>query len=232
MGRDDGVRTGHRVVFDFDGVLSHRDTMGWFVRRRLLDHPARMPLALPVVVTRKLLLRFAFHRSWTSRLLVRMAMAGLTVDGYVLAASAAGREMARRDGFAVADGFAALRGHLARGDTVVVATGSEYHVVRAFLDELGVTGVTLLTSTVDPTRRHVALHHYCVGRQKLADVRQSVGDVADIDFYTDSTDDLPLARVATRTHLINPDRRTMAAYRQWVPAHQILRWEPVPATAR
>jgi phosphatidylglycerophosphatase C len=198
--------------------------MGWFVRVRLLAHPLRLLAALPFIVIRHLLLRFACHRSWTSRLLVRIAMAGLTAEEYVRIALGIGREMAHTSGFPVSQGLDALRGHLRDGDTVIVATGSEYHVATGFLTELGITDVKLLASSFDRERGHVALHHYCVGRRKREDVRGVISEPTPFVFYTDSTDDLPLARSASHIHLINPDRRTRTAYSTGVQPLTVHAW--------
>jgi phosphatidylglycerophosphatase C len=103
---------------------------------------------------------------------------------------------------------AALRAHLAAGDRVIVATGSEEKLVRAVLAGLGLADVELIASQIE-LEPVVRIRRHCYGAAKcvaLADAGHARWDVA----YSDSLADLPLLRAADRPVLVDAKSEMVA----------------------
>jgi phosphoserine phosphatase len=101
-----------------------------------------------------------------------------------------------------------------------VTTGTEAILARTFLDALGLQGASLIATTIRFDRWVARYDRHNLGREKVR------GFVArDIDlFYTDSDLDLPVALLARRTILVNPDARLSQLYRARIAQLTIVRW--------
>lgn len=200
---------GRLVVFDFDGVLVAGDSMASLLRRLIAERWWKRALALAVFPFAMPLLA---SRRWLplgARVFRRIAFLGL--DGPELRdrLEASGRKLAADPRKARPRAVAALREHLAAGDRVVVATGSEERLVQAVLAGLGIDGVAIVASQIelDPV---VRIRRHCYGAAKcvaLAALGHERWDVA----YTDSLADLPLLRAADRAVLVDATPEMAAA---------------------
>ena len=192
---------GRRVVlFDFDGVLMHGDAFYLFVRERYSRSLWRKILAL--LSSPLLLLLLPFSRRWSLRVLVRIALFGLDQRRYHAAASAFGRGLARRPRQFCRDGLRSLRQHQAQGDRVIVVTGCEQHLVSAILQELGLTDLEVLASSLRPGWLGMRPLRHNVGRRKVqALTEHGVGawQVA----YGDSMNDAAMLKLADEAVLVN-----------------------------
>lgn len=124
------------ALFDLDGTLTRDDTFRGFVLKLLLGKPARWPRALLLIFP---LAAFALGRIDRGRLkgsFVRLLFAGMSrgeIDAF-----------ARRHAAQViatgmfAEALAALRGHLAAGDHVVILSASPDLYVPEIGRQLGV----------------------------------------------------------------------------------------------
>lgn len=210
-----------RVIFDLDGVIARRDTMAVIIQRQLTSHPSRaIAGALPALAW--LLLRgLPTVRIRMSRALGRVALRGLTADQYGLLAGEIGTELGRDPGWSFAEGVAAVTRHLADGDEVVVTTGTEHLLARAFLDAVGLAGVDLVATTLRFRGRAVLYVNHNMGQQKVTNLGGRGGDV----FYTDSDLDLPLAKLSDRTYLVNPGARLARVFARRIAHLTIETWD-------
>jgi phosphatidylglycerophosphatase C len=209
-----------RVVFDLDGVIARDDTMAVLIQRRLVSHPIRAALGVFPAAGWYLLRGVPALRVRMSRALGRAALSGLDAAQYRDLAVAVGVELGRNPKWTIADGLAAARAHIAAGDDVVVTTGTEESLARAFLDEIGLPGIPLIATTLGFRRRRVHYENHNLGSRKVANFGPNRIDV----FYTDSELDLRLAESADRTILVNPTNRLARRFRTRIAQLEIVRW--------
>lgn len=208
-----------KVVFDLDGVLARRDTMAELIRRQLTSNPARAVIAILPAAAWTVLRKSPGFRVLMSRVLGRIALSGLSDEQYCDLAGRTGCALGADPAWLIADGIAALRGHLSAGDDVVVTTGSEERLSRAFLSAAGLPDVALIATHLRFGRlAHYANHN--LGPRKVPNLQGRVVDL----FYTDSALDLDVARVATRTILVNPNARLERQFRSEVADLSVARW--------
>jgi phosphatidylglycerophosphatase C len=110
------------ALFDLDGTLTRGDTFRGFVLKLLLLHPGRWPraplLALPIAgFILKLIDRGTLKGSFMRLLFAGMPRAQIDAFARVYAASVMANDM-------FPEALAALRGHLAAGDHVVLLSAS------------------------------------------------------------------------------------------------------------
>jgi len=210
-----------RVVFDLDGVIATDDTMAVLIQRQLTSHPGRaIAGALPAIAW-FVLRGFPNMRIRMSRILARVALTGLSLEQYTTLAVRVGGELGRDPAWTFDTGVAAAKQHIADGDDVVVTTGTEEFLARAFLDAAGLPGIRLVASTLVFEGSAVRYANHNMGQRKVANLDGLGGDV----FYTDSDLDLPLALLSGRTILVNPDSRLTRIFRQRVSNLTIQRWD-------
>lgn len=197
---------GERIVlFDFDGVLVDGDAFELFIRARLKRawwRKALLWLCVPL-----LLLTGIFSRSLAARLCLRIAFIFVGAAGYERAATAFGRELARRPKLFFRDAVSALRQHIAAGDRVIVVTGCEERLARAILDELGLQGIAMLASELRPGWLGMRLKHHNFHKRKVAALHAQ-GVTAWAVAYSDSARDIPMLRGAVEPFLVNASPRT------------------------
>lgn len=221
MPRPDGTSGPVRVIFDLDGVIARDDTMAVLIRRQLTSHPVRAILGAPPAAAWFVLRGLPSMRIRMSRALGRVALSGLTPSGYAALAARVGSDLGEDPRWTIAAGLSAARQYLAAGDDVVVTTGTEELLARAFLDAIGLPGVRLVATTLRFDGSVVRYANHNMGQQKVTNLDGRGGDV----FYTDSDLDLPLALLSDRTILINPDSRLARVFRARVANLTIERWD-------
>ena len=121
------------ALFDFDGTLTKRSTVGPFIAKAAgLPALAKAAAPLAPLVARHLLGRGGFEQA-----LARCAQTCLT--GLARARlEQAGEEVARRlDGAIWPKALSALEGHLGRGEPVAIVTGGYGFVAQAWARKLG-----------------------------------------------------------------------------------------------
>lgn len=194
---------GRLVLFDFDGVIVAGDSFASWLRREGLRPPLRRlagwlvaPVGLPLMASPATL-------SLGARLFLHAAVFGADAAALRASLEAWGRALARRPGKVIAHGVAALRGHLAAGDRVVVVSGTESTLLRAVLDELDVRGAAIVASELDLDGPSARVRRHCFGAGKLTALAAAgimpPWDVA----YSDSPNDLPLLRHARQAVCVN-----------------------------
>jgi HAD superfamily phosphoserine phosphatase-like hydrolase len=202
------------VLFDFDGVLIRGDSYAHLVRRELQRSWWRRLAMLPVLAAAMPMLKVPALRRSGQRLVVRLAFVGYSTAQFNGRAAEFGRHLARDQQVVVGDAVAAARRHLSSGARVVVVTASAQPLVRAVLDELGLSSVELIASQPAcgrlglraPLRNHGAEKL----RQLAAHRLQPPWQIA----YSDSASDLPMLHGAVRPILVNPDARLLAHARR------------------
>lgn len=188
------------VLFDFDGVLIHADSFGLFMRDRYKRSLLRKLLVLPTVPW--LLLGLMVSWRWPVRTLVHIGLLGVSEPRYAAAASAFAAQLVRRPKLFCRDGLLALRRHQAAGDRVVVVTGCEYTLVSSILQELGLTDIEVLASQLRPSWLGMRVKSHNVGKRKLQALA-SHGLQAWRVAYSDSSQDIPMLKLAAEAVLVN-----------------------------
>jgi phosphatidylglycerophosphatase C len=192
------------AVFDLDGTLLDGDsTTLWLrltVRRSAWRWIAALliaPVALPMVLA-------PLCRRAGASLFLWIATAGLTEADLARAfADFADRFRAGRLTLAWrAAGLAAVDAHLARGETVLIATAAPALLARALVARLDRPIAVLGTSLKRVAGGWVADGH-CRHQGKCAALAQAGHGPRWAYAYSDSTDDLPLLRGADSPALIN-----------------------------
>jgi phosphoserine phosphatase len=191
------------VVFDFDGVITSRDTMAYVCRLRLLSDPRRLVAAVPSLV-RRVLARDAGARQRADAAIVGSALIGLdhtTYDELV-------RQVVSR--FIASDWLRSafvteLRTEAASG-RAVIATASETGLVRALVEALGISDVRVLGSQLERAPKGLRFGLHNVGEQKHATLRAAGIPLARARFFTDSLHDLPVAEACAETVFVGADR--------------------------
>lgn len=188
------------VLFDFDGVLSHGDAFGWFIRERYRRGWWRVLVAL--LASPWLFALLLVRRRLPRRTLVHIALLGLGERGYGRAAERYADRLARRPRQFLRDGLLALRRHQAAGDRVIVVTGCEQRLVSRLLDQLGLENLEVLASTLKPGLLGMRLRQHNLGAGK-AQALAAEGMAACAIAYGDSLHDLAMFRMATEAVLVN-----------------------------
>jgi phosphoserine phosphatase len=209
------------VVFDLDGVIARTDTMAFLLQRQLLSHPLRAIAGAPPAVAWFVLHRFPRIRVRLSRALGRAALSGLSETQYGALATEVGTLLGSDPTKQIPAGVAAVRRHVHAGDEVVITTGTEGILSRAFLDAVGIDGVELIATELRFDRRLVRYEVHNLGPAKAS---RFPGRAIDL-FYTDSQLDLEVARLSRRTVLVNPNRRLARLFAANVPGLQVESWE-------
>ncbi|HWX65164.1 MAG TPA: HAD family hydrolase [Rhodanobacter sp.] len=188
------------VLFDFDGVLIHGDSYYLFMRERYRRSPWRLLLAL--LSAPLLLLQLPFSRRLPVRVLVRIALLGLSERRYQAAANAFATILAHRPRQFCRDGLQALRRHQAQGDRVIVVTGCEYTLVSGILQQLGLMNLEVLASQLRPGWLGMRPLRHNVGRRKVQTLAEH-GVTAWQVAYGDSIYDVAMLKSATEAVLVN-----------------------------
>jgi phosphatidylglycerophosphatase C len=193
------------ALFDLDGVLVRGDSFAMFMHRAGAVRWRRATGFAGLLVAAPLAL-FRAQRSRAIRVVVRAALVGMSTEELHRRTAAFGKALAEDPRRVLRDGVAAVRGHLAAGERVIVVTASEEKLARAFLDALGLDQVELVASQARPT----------VHNRGAAKVRQlaarGVGSRWQVA-YSDSLTDLPMLLGARRAVLVNASPRTLARAR-------------------
>lgn len=189
------------VVFDFDGVLVAGDSMASLLKRLIVERwwkralaLAVFPVAMPLLVNKRFLpLGAGVFR--------RIAFLGLGGAELRERLEAFGRELATDPRKAKPRAVAALRAHLAAGDRVIVASGSEEKIVHGVLAALGLPGVQVIASQIE-LEPELRIRRHCYGAAKCVALGEAGFEGWDVA-YSDSLADLPLLRAATRPVLVD-----------------------------
>jgi len=216
-------RVGRLVVFDFDGVLVAGDSMASMLRRLIAERGYKRALAILVFPVAMPLLLSDRFKSAGAEIFRRIAFLGFRGPALRERLDAFGRAIASDARRVRPRAVAALREHVALGDRVLVATGSEETLVRAVLDVWQLADVPVLASQID-FEPAVRLLRHCFGAAKcvaLADLGHARWDIA----YSDSLADLPLLRAADRAVLVNASPKLVAeATRRLGRAPELVDW--------
>jgi phosphatidylglycerophosphatase C len=199
------------VVFDFDLTLTRWDTADRFFRWLLRRAPWRMGVliaALPVLAplllarrTRKWPIRFAV---WVATLGRSPAALPARVEAFIHSLP-----MGHASVF-VPVAVAQLRGHVERGDRVVVATGCIDVLARSLLRHAGLGHVPLVASTVRPFLGGLVRDQHCFGSNKIPMLAARGFAPPWAVAYTDHHADLPVVRLSAERYLVSPRPECLA----------------------
>jgi phosphatidylglycerophosphatase C len=194
------ANTSRVVLFDFDGVLIHGDAFSLFVRHRYAH--SWLCKILVVLTLPWCLLVLPFSRKWAIRTWVHVAVFGLSERRYRAMVEAFADQLVRRPGQFCRDALQALRRHQAAGDRVIVVTGCEHVLVSRLLVQLGLSEVEVVASTLRPGWLGMRISRRNVGRRKVQNLAE-IGVKSWRLAYSDSSQDLPMLKVAAEPVLVN-----------------------------
>lgn len=197
-GSDAGVS--RTVLFDFDGVLHHGDAFYLFMRQRYARSLHCKLLAL--ITMPWWLLCLLFSRRWATRTLVHVGLFGVSQPRYQAIVEAFADQLVQRPRQFCRDGLNALRRHQQAGDEIIVVTGCEHTLVSRLIDQLGLSGITIVASRLRPGWSGMRMECHNVGRRKL----QSLAAQGVREWrlaYSDSFQDLPMLKQAGEAVLVN-----------------------------
>jgi phosphatidylglycerophosphatase C len=212
------------ALFDLDGTLTRADTFRGFVLRLLLAHPARWPraplLALPIAA----FMLKRIDRGQLKGSFMRLLFGGMSRDVIANHARRYAQLVVARGMFAEA--VAALRGHLAAGDQVVILSASPDLYVPEIGRLLGVhqtictevrwDGDRLDGRLAGPNRRDQEK------ARVLAALRAAHG--LPVIAYGNSSPDLDHMRLCEQGVYVNADARLAARLASEAPTIRCVHW--------
>ena len=187
--------------------------MGRLVASQLRSHPLRI---LPAAVATCLALispaagnlRPRLNR-WTAKLALR----GLSQDGYRRLARSLGAKLGREERFRN-NPLISHASELIAAGPVTVVTASEHTLARAYLNAVGLRRVQLCASEVGMAKGQLQIATHNIGASKIDALVQTGVDVSACTFYTDSASDLPIARLCPEVILVRASHRSRRIYRR------------------
>ncbi|MEV7013766.1 haloacid dehalogenase-like hydrolase [Streptosporangium sp. NPDC051022] len=195
------------AVFDLDDTLVRGECGEWFLRWLMRRQPWRLALLLPALPV------IASLRALPSTRTRKAALSGLCWFATVgrddeeldrLARAFAAGHAGPGSANPMRAGLARLREHLARGDRVVIASGSGLRIVRAVCVELGLHDVEIVATRERRMLGGLVVDERCLGGGKVLMLR-AAGTATPFGYaYSDSASDLPLLLAARRRFAISP----------------------------
>jgi HAD superfamily hydrolase (TIGR01490 family) len=213
------------ALFDLDGTLTRGDTFRGFVLKLLLARPARWPraplLALPIAgFILKLIDRGRLKGSFIHLLFAGMSRAEIDAFARSYATSVLANDM-------FPEALAALRGHLAAGDHVVLLSASPDLYVHEIGKLLGVhqstctevrwEGDRLEGHLAGPNRRDKE-------KARVLALLRAANPGMPVIAYGNSSPDLDHMRLCEEGVYVNADRKLAARLAAELPAIRCVQW--------
>lgn len=199
-------------IYDLDGVITTRDTLTALLVERLRSRPRGALRAIPHAAARLFCRGAARHDR--ARAVVGHALAGLDLSEYGRLAATIGARLGSDSRWIRRAVCERLRSRHADGARIVIATASEELLVRALLESADVPFDLLSATTLGTGRSGLRVDDYRIGPRKATALLEARVRICGATFVTDSTTDLPTARLAASVELVGASRRTSAAFRR------------------
>lgn len=198
--------------------------MGAVVLHRLRRRPWRLATALPLALWRAACPAGSSRAHAVNRRLVSLALAGMTAGEYRRLTTTIARQLADDPTNVWPQALIEARTAIAAGHTVVVVTATETGLAGAYLAAIGLPALQLFASTLVFTGRRPRLSEHNVGDRKVAALVDAGIDLGAATFFTDSVSDLPLARHAHQTIVVNPSPRQARTFVAELTRVQVVHW--------
>ncbi|MFJ4295626.1 HAD family hydrolase [Curtobacterium sp. NPDC089689] len=191
-------------IFDFDGVITSRDSMTVLCRKAIRRRPLAVVRVLALLALRSML-RTPAGRQRVDATIVAVALLGVRADDYSTLAADTVRQFAEFGWVrhSLVDALIEAREH----GPVIVATASERELVERFLAAIDVAGIEVLGSTLTSDSHGLRFSWHNVGEQKLHSLLERGIPLQHATFYTDSLNDLPVAEACLTTLYVGSDKR-------------------------
>jgi len=215
------------VVFDFDHTLTSWDSADRFFRWLLWREKWRMGLVLLFLPALAPLLLFRKTRKFPIRYAVSVATLGWSqADLKALATQHVQEIVANQERLVLKDAASEIERHLAQGRRVVIATGSLEMLAQEFLDQSGLSHVSLVGSSLKPCLGGMVTHEHCYGSRKISMLVQRGFPPPWATTYTDHECDLPVIGHSAECFLVNPKPKAIRVITESLSfTPKVLAWE-------
>jgi phosphatidylglycerophosphatase C len=197
------------AVFDLDKTLLSADSTVTWMRCLLGASPWKLMAVLPVVPVALVFLHLAATRRMGASALLWIATYGMdrsaldqSIDTFVSRFERGLQGLRWFD-----DGMDRLRGHLARGDEVVVVTAAPQWLAECLLISFG-SELHIIGSNLRRVAGGWIVQRHCRGAEKCRMLFEAGYGQAWRYAYSDSAEDAPMLAPAQEAFLVNPSAAT------------------------
>ncbi|SBS27161.1 Phosphatidylglycerophosphatase C [Marinomonas spartinae] len=198
------------IVFDFDGTLFSHDSFFEFMKFVLRKSKIRTLTAYLLAPLLVCLVIFRYRLKYIGSMLLWIGTVGLTdrqIDRY--ADEFVSRLIDGHHGHFYRDGLTLLRDAISSERRVMILTASGRFLIKKILINEGLH-VDLGASKVSRRLGGLICDFHCYGENKVRFLIENGIEQKFDEFYSDSSADLPLFRLAKRSFIINGTARTKA----------------------
>ena len=220
------MRAPSSTVFDLDGTLLDGDSATAWMIGRIRRSWSRTAIAIAAAPIAGLLMARSRTRRWGASIGLWIASAGQNEAELRASFDAFAEGINRGEGPIAwrAAGLEALRGHVGREESVIIATAAPAWLAERLIEGLNLPTIAVVGSTLGPWRGGWIGVRHC-RHQAKCDALAAAGHgrrwaVA----YSDSADDLPLLALADRACLVNGSETTLARFAKAGVAVEAMSW--------
>ena len=213
------------ALFDLDGTLTRGDTFRWFVWQLLLAHPARWPRALLLPLPLASYVLGSLDRGGLKGAILRLLFGGLPRRHVAAHAGRFAASVVPARMFPAA--VAALQGHLAAGDRVVVLSASPDLYVPEIGRLLGAHQSICTPIRWDDERldgRLAGPNHRDHQKTRVLERLRAAHPGVPVIAYGNSAPDLDHMRHCEEAVFVNAGKALAARLEADLPAMRLVRW--------
>lgn len=199
-----------------DGTLLDGDsTTAWMIGR-IRRSWARTAIAIAAMPLAGLLMTHSRSRRWGASIALWVASVGQTEDELRASFGSFADGVHRGDGpigWREA-GLLTMRGHIERGEPVVIATAAPAWLAESLIKRLNLPMIAVVGSTLGPSLGGWVGIRHCRNLAKCDALWDAGHGPSWAVAYSDSADDLPLLARADRACLVNGSASTLTRFRK------------------
>lgn len=214
------------IVFDLDGTLLDGDSATAWMIGRIRSSWSRTAIAIAAAPLAGLLMTQSRTRRWGASIGLWIASAGQNEDDLRASFGAFADGINRGEGPIAwrAAGLKALRGHIEREESVIIATAAPAWLAEKLIEGLNLPTIAVIGSTLGPWLGGWIGIRHCRHQAKCDALAASGHGRQWAVAYSDSADDLPLLALADRACLVNGSDLTLARFAKAGVAVEAISW--------